>query len=438
MATRFCPTCGAPVVDAADTFCGNCGNSLAQLAPLAAPPTPAFSPTGFSGASGAPAGGPARSRSGAPTGAASGAWPVATPLAEAAGESAEPFEPAEPASGTKAAWLALLLELLVPGAGAVYAGQAVRGIVWLLATVAGVLVEAGLLNTAHPLRSSVILVSLLTWLVVRCVLVSDQVDVRNARVRGAPMPPLYSAGGAIGATVGVIVIALLLGGLFFLTPHSAAITITYWGWASVAAYWVALCRLPRAGAAWVCAEVIAWNLLVFLVVDLALVGVVRSAAVARAFPLGRGQAAALLVDLELARMVIEVVIASLLGSGFALVFARWSGVRTMRGAAAGAGGHPRGTAGAVALALLVSGMVALGYATVLVALAPRAAAGRAAGMFPLWEVGVPIAAWVALPWFAAWRALRVLRERAPAGAAPPLAPTPTPPPYYPQPVFEPR
>lgn len=458
MAARFCAACGAPVMDATDTFCGNCGSPLTRSAPPSTPLARPLSPSmpfarsappsmplvPSTAPPSAPYGVPRVTAPpttltpvpGDPAFAAAMPRPIVSPSYLPSDASLETPSSSTPSTATtdasgslKSAGLALLLEVLVPGAGVLYAGRVWRGIAWLASSLAGFLVAVIALDSMRPLRSSILGISYLAWIVVRCVLVSDVVEAHNAQARREPSPPLYSTGGAIGATVCAIVVALLLGSLVLYTQHpgSAAVpAIAFWGWAVVAAYWVALCRLPRAGALRVCVEVLGWNLLLFLIADMALLVLVRGALAARGISPLRARDLPIMQDLAVGRVALEVVVAGLLGYAFALTFARWPGVRARR--------IERGAAGAVALALLATGAVTLGYFVLLLSLAVRFATPRLAEIAALWAIGVPLVVWTALPAYAGWRALRLLRllrVNAPAQpAAPPLASTPPPRPAY--------
>jgi hypothetical protein len=108
----------------------------------------------------------------------------------------EPQAPSVPRPVALAA-LAPLLELLLPGAGMLYAGRIRIGITWLVATVTGFfmgLVGVGVIRDRNYRTSAfgIFLVALLTWLAVRCILSFATARERNEASgvsQAQPNPP---------------------------------------------------------------------------------------------------------------------------------------------------------------------------------------------------------------------------------------------------------
>jgi hypothetical protein len=140
------------------------------------------------------------------------------------------------AHNRKAPGISLVLELLVPGAGSIYAKRAVTGVVWLLGTVVAAAIALFALNpvipslaqiTANPLGSltgqPLLLAALgvaLMWLLLRCVLATAYVRAYNAKLERHPAPAFASSAREVDVTAGqrlktlaTVIVEMIPGGL---------------------------------------------------------------------------------------------------------------------------------------------------------------------------------------------------------------------------------
>jgi TM2 domain-containing membrane protein YozV len=262
------------------------------------------------------------------------------------------------ARSPKSPGIAVLLEFLFAGTGAMYAEQVGTGVAWLVGTIianviASIVMVATLQHASQinydpnygyyythdysAFYAVLVVVSLLsiTWLIVRCVLASGYVRRYNAQLAGVfpsattgygairafPQGPAVTTSRAVWTTVGLAAVSILVSFISF-RPYlflglDWVLGFIYPGVMLAAAYWVTLILLhrvswlPAAGAGIL--ATIASGVIAIFVLSLSFDSRVGS----------------LLYESSLSTMIYGVII-GLIGAGFAAMFARWHDVRTWR------------------------------------------------------------------------------------------------------------
>jgi hypothetical protein len=331
---QFCQYCGKPRAAADATFCGYCGRSFgeaaATLTNLAPPASSPVSPQ------------PATNSYGGYAGAVATGGPYRVPL-----------------SGQKSAGLALVLEWLVPGVGAMYAGDVGLGVGWLLGTYAwGVVSVLLLLGTIQGANQSVFFQSsgvaflplVLTglviaalgigWFVTRLLVVNGKIQAFNQRlaagIASAPGSAATFDGGRAASSVALalavsIVVPLFLQGesltlsfdslapLFFFELVAAVTSLVPFAFA------IAIFRLPQ--VPW-------WRALLEVMAGLAIIqfALLLGSVVLRILRSADFSVSTILLSrFPIQYIVFEILLPVLLAAGvglpIGLLFARWQNVR---------------------------------------------------------------------------------------------------------------
>jgi zinc-ribbon domain len=329
---QFCPYCGKPRAAADATFCGYCGRSFADAAATVANPAP-------------------------PSGMPASPLPAENSYGVYAGATGTPYR--APLSGQKSAGLALVLEWLVPGVGAMYAGDVGTGISWLFGTYAWGVISTLLLlgalqgaNQPEFIQASgvaflpVVLVSLVIaalgigWFVTRLLVVNGKIQAFNQRlaagIASAPGSAATFDGGraassvALALAVSIVVPLLLQGGRLDLFFDSLAPLIFFEFLVGVAslvpfAFAIAIFRLPQ--VPW-------WRALLEVMAGLAIMqfALLLGSVVLRILRSPDFSVSTILLSrFPIQYIVFEILLPVLLAAGLGLpiglLFARWQNVR---------------------------------------------------------------------------------------------------------------